>query len=252
MSVGNRLKEVLDNKDITPYKLHKGTGISQSTIGGILKDKHEPNRSTIVTISNFLKVNPDWLLEEKGEKYIDIEVKNFETNTSLLTVNEPEEQLTNKNGNVFVPQKGGKFKIYVKKVPVKAFGSYISESNDPEFFNELEQVSFTVDHLGRGNYICFEVQGESMNGGGLYDAPEGAELLCRELGRQHWKDGFRDSVYGWVIVHKDTVLYKDIIDFNLETGDITCHSRSGLPQHPDFKVNLNDVRQIWKVIKRSF
>jgi len=134
---------------------------------------------------------------------------------------------------------------------VRAFGSYISHFQDPEFVSELKQVSFTVDHIGKGNYICFEVMGNSMNGGKIDDTKEGAELLCRELGRQHWRDGFKSNDYGWVIIHKETVLFKDIKSLDNETGDIVCSSRSGLPQHPDFTINLNDVRQIWKVIKRT-
>jgi hypothetical protein len=183
------------------------------------------------------------------EKYFATLSTNTENNFIL---NEPKEQIANSNGNVYEEIGDGKYKIFVKKVPVKAYGSYLSHFQDPEFFDELKQVSFTVDHVGKGNYIAFEVQGNSMDGGNINDAPEGAELLCRELGRQHWKDGFRDCVYGWVIVHKETVLYKDITGFDKDTGDIICHSRSGLPQHVDFIINLNDVRQIWKVIKRSF
>lgn len=174
------------------------------------------------------------------------------TNSTSDIVNEPGEVYENKNGNRFVEQKNGKFKITVKKIPVKAFGSYISETQHEDFMEELEDVSFTVDHIGRGKYLCFEVEGESMNGGNIDDSPSGAELLCRELGRQHWKDGFRESKYGWVIVHEKTVLFKDISSLNSETGDIVCSSRSGLPNHPDFTINLNDVRQIFKVIKRTF
>lgn len=171
----------------------------------------------------------------------------------LNMVNEPKASVyENSNGNKFVELKSGKLKIFVKKVPVKAFGSYLSDFQNVEFIDELEEVSFTVDHIGRGKYMCFEVEGDSMNGGQLDDTPDGAELLCRELGRQHWKDGFRDSQYGWVIVHKKTVLFKDIKSLNLETGDIVCASRSGLPNHSDFTINLNDVLQIFKVIKRTF
>jgi len=168
------------------------------------------------------------------------------------SVHEHKDIYQNTNGNKFVELPNGKFKIIVKKVPVKAFGSYLSDFQDVDYLYELEEVTFTVDHLGKGKYMCFEVEGDSMNGGNLYDSPDGAELLCRELGKQHWKDGFRDSTYGWVIVHKQTVLFKDIIGFDENSGEITCHSRSGLPNHPDFKINLNDVNQILKVIKRTF
>lgn len=175
---------------------------------------------------------------------------NIPTNTNVL--NEPHEIYENNNGNQFIELKNGKYKIKVKKVPVKAFGSYLSDFQNVEFIEDLEEVTFTVDHIGKGKYLCFEVEGDSMNGGGIDDAPDGAELLCRELGKHHWKDGFRESKYGWVIVHKKTVLFKDIKNLNLETGDIICSSRSGLPNHPDFTINLNDVNQILKVIKRTF
>lgn len=167
-------------------------------------------------------------------------------------VNKSVEVYENSNGNKFIELKNGRFKIIVKKVPVKAFGSYLSDFQNVGFLDELEDVSFTVDHLGKGKYMCFEVDGDSMNGGQLDDTPDGAELLVRELGRQHWKDGFKESKYGWVIVHRQTVLFKDIKSFNPETGDIICGSRSGLPNHSDFTVNLNEVNQILKVIKRTF
>lgn len=236
MELDQIIQEIKD-KGLTGYKIAEETGLTEVGINKILNGTSKnPRKKTLDILSNYLS--------KKTHNY-------YVAESSALYVNEPEEQITNKNGNVFTELKGGKFKIHVKKVPVKAFASYLSH-RDGEFFDELEQVSFTVDHIGRGNYICFEVQGESMNGGSINDAPEGAELLCRELGRQHWKDGFRDSIYGWVIVHKETVLYKDIEEFNPETGDIVCSSRNKLPQYGNFVINLNDVQQIWKVIKRSY
>jgi hypothetical protein len=91
-----------------------------------------------------------------------------------------------------------------------------------------------------------------MNGGNIDDTPDKAEMLGRELGKQHWKDGFRPAQYGWVIVHQKTTVFKDIVGFNPETGDIVCHSRSGLPQHPDFTINLDEVLKMYKIIKRTF
>jgi len=193
------------------------------------------------------------VIPESKEKLLHIilaaNVKKF-SEIDSLEVKESQELISNKNGNIFF-EKNGNIYIEAKLVTVKAFGSYLSDNQDPEFLENLETRIFKADHVGKGNYICFEVQGDSMNGGGINDAPEGAELLCRELGRQHWKDGFRDSQYGWVIVHKETVLFKDIKSFNNETGDMVLSSRSGLPNHGDFTISMNDVMQIWKVIKRT-
>lgn len=213
-----------------------------------LADKLHVDRRTII---NYEKGSNIPESKVKLIHYMLEEHEKVQENVKPLHIVEPQELLTNKNGNVFY-EKNGKMYISVKMVPVKAFGSYLSDFQHQEFYENLEDREFRVDHLGRGNYMCFEVEGNSMDGGGINDAPEGAELLCRELGRHHWKDGFKDSKYGWVIVHKNTVIFKDIIDFNSETGDIVCHSRSGLPQHPDFTINLDDVRQIFKVIKRQF
>ena len=43
-------------------------------------------------------------------------------------------------------------------------------------------------------------------------------------------DGFRANDYGWIIVTNHNILYKDITDFNKETGEIHCHSRNLSPE----------------------
>lgn len=223
----NMIKE----SGITAYEIAKNTPLSEVGINKILNGSSKnPRKSTLLVLY-------DYITNKKG---------------LLSEPNNDNEYLSNKNGNQFTELSNGKFKIITKKIPVKAFGSYISDYQDLDFYDSLDEVSFTVDHLARGKYLCFEVQGDSMNGGGIDDTPEGAEMLCRELGRQHWKDGFRPSQYGWVIVHKKTILFKDIKEFDKETGNIVCSSRSGLPNHTDFTINLNDVMQIFKVIKRTF
>ncbi len=220
--------------DLTQEKFADLAGVSLRTVQYWEEGKNIP-KSKHAFLRNLL-INPD-----------------NKTENRTLNSKEPNpEPYINKNGNRFVELKNGKYKIFVKKVPVKAFGSYLSDFQNVRYLDELEEVSFTVDQIGKGKYLCFETEGDSMNGGNIDDTPADAELLCRELGRQHWKDGFRDSKYGWVIVHKQTVLFKDIKSMDKKTGDIVCASRSGLPNHTDFVINLDDVLQILKVIKRSF
>lgn len=200
-------------------------------------------------VETYPNISYDWLLNGQGEMF----KKDYPIQSNVTQIiSEPETNYKTKNGSQFFELKNGKFRITVKKIPVKAFASYLSDFQNVEFLEEMEDVSFTVDKLKKGNYLCFEVEEDSMNGGGINDTPDGAELLCRELERQYWKDGFKGAKYGWVIVHNKTVVFKDLVDFDNKTGDITCRSRSGLPQHPDFRINLDDVLQIFKVIKRTF
>lgn len=236
----------------SPSEFAREINVSTSTVTEICKKRTEAGLKPIKgLLDRFSRINPNWLLKGEGVMQVDDNSHVAEPN-SLYERQLKKGFLKNNNGNYFKELDNGKFKIFVRKLPVRAFGSYLSEFQNLEFINELEEVTFTVDHLGRGKYMSFEVEGDSMNGGGMNDTPEGAELLVRELGNHHWKDGFRESKYGWVIIHTDTVLFKDIKDFNIETGDITCSSRSGLPQHSDFTINLDQVKQIFKVIKRTF
>ena len=91
-----------------------------------------------------------------------------------------------------------------------------------------------------------------MDGGHILDTQDGAIVLARELQKHHWKDGFRDCDYGWILITHHNILFKDIIDFNANTGEITCHSRNPSPEYSDFQLNLNEVYEIFKVIKRTF
>ena len=229
-----KIKELRNKKNESQTALAEAIGVSLRTIQNYESGKVSAPHKKLEQIAQHYNVTVAYLFSNESNN----EIKG--------------DFIENKNGNRFEELPNGKYKIYVKKLPVNAFGSYLSDFQNVDFINELEEVSFTVDHIGRGKYMCFEVDGDSMNGGGIYDTPDGAELLVRELGRQHWKDGFRESKYGWVIVHKETVLFKDLKDLDFETGEITCFSRSGLPQHGSFKINLNDVNQIFKVIKRTF
>lgn len=225
----DKIIDEIKSRGITAYKIAESTNLTEVGINKILSGKSKnPRKSTIQELANFL-----WPTKQLGSQ---------------------DDTFMNKNGNKFVELASGKFLMTVKLVPIKAYAQYISECCDGEFVSDhqYEEVSFHVDQYARGNYMAFEIKGDSMDNGMLYDTPDKATALCRELGRQHWKDGFRDSLYGWVIVHIDTILFKDIIAQNLDTGIITCHSRNESPEYADFEISLNDVKQIFKVIKRTF
>lgn len=161
------------------------------------------------------------------------------------------EYIINSSGNIFTETDTG-YVIKCEMIPFEAYASYIEAYNDEGALEGFDKVSFNVDKVGHGNYKGFKIKGDSMNGGGINDTPDGAQVLARELGRQHWKDGFRTSQYGWIILSTTNIFHKDIIALNKETGTISCHSRNTSPEYADFELNLNEVYQIFKVIKRTF
>lgn len=134
-------------------------------------------------------------------------------------------------------------------MPFPAYASYVETLESEARPVEFEHITFNVDKVHRGNYMGFRITGESMNGGRIDDVPGNTPVLARELGRQHWKDGFKQAPHGWIIACHENIFHKDILDLDSE-GNITLHSRNPSPEYADFKVNLNTCYKIFKIHKR--
>ena len=214
--------------------------LTNTDLGKIIGKKGEAFRMSVVRKS---------LSELEKSKLSEL----FE-NTQNQTILEPEQVyfFENKNGNQFYEKASGSIYVKVPLLPFEAFASYAETLEVGKPIKDLEIEEFAVDQYGKGNYMAFKVRGDSMNGGSIEDTPDGAKVLARELGRQHWKDGFNDTEYGWIILCKENIFHKDIVAYDAETGDITLHSRNKSPEYSDFTINLNDCYQIFKVIKRTF
>jgi hypothetical protein len=137
-------------------------------------------------------------------------------------------------------------------LPFEAYAKYLDDHNEAGFFDEFEKVTFAVDKIGKGNYLGFRISGDSMNGGKIDDTPDKAIVLGRELQKSLWMSGFHESQHGWIILTNKNILFKDIVAFDKEKATIVCHSRNSSPEYCDFPLSLNDVYQIFKVIKRTF
>tara|TARA_R110001606_G_scaffold398025_1_gene576077 strand:+ start:2690 stop:3481 length:792 start_codon:yes stop_codon:yes gene_type:complete len=218
------------------------------------------NRNGYLTVdfiekfSSVFYINKDYILKGVGEISKEKNYKEqIETNINDLVLNEPSEIFKTKAGSIYAENVDGSYTITVPLVPFDAYASYVDVYNDEVvLLKDWEKVSFNVDKIYKGKYLGFKTKGDSMNGGGLYDTPDKALMLGRELQRHHWKDGFNDCDYGFVIISKYGMMHKDIIGLNLEEGTIKCHSRNRSPEHKDFDLELNEVHQIFKIHKRTF
>ncbi|WP_127846162.1 XRE family transcriptional regulator [Psychroflexus aestuariivivens] len=234
----NELEYILKNKKLKGYSwddLSKDLPISGNGLrlafnrGSVKKEYLEVIKNIIFSKSEQNAQNTQSVVSDKEVNYIE-----------------------NNHGNKYVELPNGKYMIQAPKVPYKAYASFIEVFEDEyELHNTFGVSYFTVDKIGLGKYIAFNTGNDSMNGGGINDTPNGAEVLGRELGRHHWPDGFRPTDYGWIIVSKDGIFHKDIEDSDVE-GKIICKSRNPSPEFPDFSLILDDVHSIWKVIKRTF
>lgn len=128
-----------------------------------------------------------------------------------------------------------------------AYAGYLGGYGDREYISSLPTIPYLVDNA-REKYIAFEVKGDSMDD----DTPDayksGDILICKQLELSLYKDSpLPYKKKDFVIVHKNGILIKRIIDHDLKRHTITIHSLSDDPTYMDRVLDLADVRQMFTV-----
>lgn len=239
---GLELKKKRENSGLTQKEFADLVGKSMRTI--ITWEKSEELSQSQITLINTI-----------FEKHEITTHNNTETNEPLTSY------IKTKAGLHYEELSNGKYILTTPLVPIKAQASYVSEYQDADFIDRLEKVNWIVDKIGHGEYRTFEIMNDSMNDATLEKEASrsailhGDYVLGRKLLKEKWKNKLHfDGVNGypfWVIVHKDTVMCKQIIDHDVSKGTITCHSLNDSPEFPDFQINLNDVKELYNICKKQ-
>lgn len=138
--------------------------------------------------------------------------------------------------------------IQVPLVNQYAHAGYLSGYQTDTYIDSLPTIPFIADHEMKGNYIAFEVKGDSMNDGTEESYLEGDKLFCREIPQHLWVDSkLHIRKWDFVIVHEEGILIKRIIDHDVQNHTITVHSLNDF--YPDKVIDLADVRQIFNVVE---
>lgn len=157
------------------------------------------------------------------------------------------------DGSRFEDLGDGQFRMRVALVHAAAYAGYLRGYQDNEFYDELDMVSFEVPKKPRGHYLAFEVKGDSMIPTDFSDteymALPGWIAIAREVQKHHWYYKLHiNNGKPWIIVHKtEGILIKKIIDHDVDNGKITIHSLN--PKYKDEELYLNDIEQLFSVIK---
>lgn len=262
----DRILKIIELKGVTKNKFYVETGLSN----GFLDKVKDVGASKVEQILNtYPDINPIWLITGSGHILVDhqnsnnslpIDIINEANNSyiadniggevKLFDTNQEAEVLTNSHGNKFYIYPDGNIRIEVIKVPFPAYASYVECYYDEVKLKEdFSTITFKVDHVGRGYYLGFETTGDSMWNNGGYDTPSGADILGREIDRHLWVDGFHKTTYGFIVVTHKGIWHKDIKEVTSD-GKIVLTSRN--PDYKPFKFPIDEVKQIFHVIKRSF
>lgn len=168
----------------------------------------------------FPQVNSTWLLTGEGE--------------IISTGKKSNAGLTNKSNEVTSAPLISQF----------AHAGYLRGYSDHEFM-ESQPVYISTRKYNSGNYVAFEIRGDSMKDGSHLSICDGDILLCRELPVEYWKEKLHTPKV-FIIIHKtEGITCKEVTRHDTETGEITCHSWNQDPEYSDFKINLADVMQLF-------
>lgn len=233
-AINQRIKEIISDKtdgNVTAFSSALGYSSSQK-VNRLFKidprtQKYPVPSSTIISdISNMFNIDINWIISGTGKKY--------------TTTRQNEVTQITTGGVMMVPL-----------VNQYAHAGYMAGYADVEYIETLPKIPWIVDHEYKGNYISFEVRGDSMDDGLKHSYEQGDILLCREIYPQYWKCKLHIKTWdAFVIVHQtEGIVVKQIIDHDVENGIITCHSFN--PIYEDFQVNLREVAQIFNVVKQQ-
>lgn len=254
MNTTEIVSTILEEERIKPGSFAKVIGVNPTQIydlqsGKIKKISDAMADKIIKSYPHYKKI---WLLTGEGEM-----LNETKPQIELKPISQEEKEgeffLENSHGSKFYDLGNGKYRMTVKLVPFCAYGRFANEADvlEPDK-EEWEEESFEVSQIARGNYLAFEVKGDSMDDGTRESFEAGDRILVRELNKVHWLDKLRYKDYPyWVVVFDSSVLIKQIINHDTQTGMITFHSLNPSPEYCDFQLCVDNIRKLYYVVQKK-
>jgi hypothetical protein len=217
-TVKERLIQFLSYKKIGQKKFAETCGLSAGYVNAIRKSI-QPDKISKIAMQ-FPELNTGWLLTGNGEMLNTSEIKPV-SNVEFLNI---------------------------PFLPIHAQGGYGRGYGDHEYIESLPTYPVIVDKNYKGKYRVFEVDGDSMDDGTRNAIYNGDKILCREVKRELWTSKLHYKDWYFVICMKnDGITIKQITAHDVEKAIIRCHPLN--PIFDDFEVDLNEVAELYNVIK---
>lgn len=221
--ITKRFFEAIEMAGITPYRICKDIpSISQGRISNAKSGKNEIGIDVVSAVcSQYPRINSEYIITGHGMPMKEDDATRF---------NPP-------HGRVGIPL-----------ISQYAYAGYLTGYGDSEYIDTLPIIDFTPDREMTGNWLAFEVKGDSMDDGSKDSYESGEILICREVEPHLWSNSrLHYNHRDFVIIHKDGILIKRIVSHDVENHRITIHSIN--PIYNDRIIDLADVRQLFSIVE---
>lgn len=220
-SIHEKLKQYFENQGISQKEIADKTDTTKQYINAILNGRRRIGRLQAEKMETQFGLSSVWLLTGEGPM--------------LRTASEATPRTDLKHTGV-------------RLVSQYAYAGYLTGYMDDTYMAQLPVIDFTPDREMTGNYLAFEVRGDSMDDGSKEAYVEGELLICREVEPHLWRDSrLHINKRDFVIVHAEGILVKRVIAHDVANHNITIHSLN--PLYPDRVIDLAEVRQIFSVVE---
>lgn len=251
---GEKFKNFLKQKRIPVIEAAEKLGVARNTVYQYFRSDNLSRETVIAIITNFNTSEAEVFGISGSDEINSSDRRVIHINQNARDIGSP--TIYDDDGeNKFTEISPGRYRMGVDLVPVYAQAGYLTGYLDREYVEDLPKHFITVDKYVRGKYRAFEISGDSMDNGDIKEAmPNGTIATGREVGRDLWCSKFHNHQWpNWIIVHKtEGIVAKQISKQCLDTGTITLSSLNpDKDRYPDFDVNIDDILQIYNVVKRE-
>lgn len=241
-----RLKLIREELGLNQQEMANKLGLKRPNLSAIenFKENRTVPNGTGYILETEYKVNRKWFETGIGERYkTTVDIK-----PNAVAIGEIQ---TSENESPYIELSNNQFLMVVPLIPIRASAGYRDNFQDENYINtHYDKHYFPVTRQYRGRYFAFVVDGNSMDNGTSEAIIEGSTVTAREIQKQHWRNRFHlNSFKDYVIVHRDVILVKRIIEHDTANGTILCHSLNPDKQkHGDFELNLDECLQILNIV----
>ncbi len=230
------LKQLRRKKNLNQTDLANAVGVSLRTIQ--LYEKKGAN----IPIKNLTKI----------AQYFDLTIADLYTHE----VNETDLQYHILNGSKEESQHittigKGKYIISAPLISKETQKQYALSYTDQDYIKRLPQISFVVDEVTNSPYRAFEITNDTMDNGIRDGIPNKTIVLGKLISTKELNMQTVDPQTAWVFLYKESILCKCFIAWNEKHKTIRCHSLNPSPEYADFDIEIQQIKQLFVIVKKQ-